>query len=298
MNGVLLVDKPTGRSSHSVVAEVRRVLGTRKVGHAGTLDPMASGLLVVGVGTGTRLLTFLVGLPKGYQATVRLGVTTITEDVDGEVVTRSGIGNGIDPAVLTAALAGLQGTYRQRPSSVSAIKVAGRRAYDRVRAGEEVSLEPREVTVGEIAVVAQRLQTVDGIPVMDISLATQVSSGTYIRALARDLGEAVGTGAHLIALRRTSVGPFDVAAATPLAELTADADLLPLGEVASAVMPTQVLAPADDRAVSHGQRITAPTAASRDDRVALLSEAGDLRAVAQTQDGRWRYLMVVPPKPA
>lgn len=269
------------------------MLGTRKVGHAGTLDPMASGLLVLGVGAGTRLLTFLVGLPKSYDATVRFGVTTTTEDADGDVLSRRGIGSGIDEASLHRALSRFTGTYAQRPSSVSAIKVSGRRAYERVRAGEDVSLPPREVTVGEITVVAPpRPLTVDGVPVLDVSIRTEVSSGTYIRALARDLGEAVGTGAHLTALRRTGVGPFDVAAAVPLADLAPDAQLLTLGHVSSAVLPTRVLGAPEERAVAHGQRI--PVGEAVAGRVALLSAAGDLLAVGHDDAGLWRYDMVVP----
>lgn len=293
MNGLLLVDKPTGRSSHSVVAEARRVLGTRKVGHAGTLDPMASGLLVLGVGAGTRLLTFLVGLPKSYEATVRFGITTTTEDADGDVLSRHGVGPGIDETSLGGALDRFTGTYLQRPSSVSAIKVSGRRAYDRVRAGEAVSLEPREVTVADITVVAAHpTRTVDGVPVLDMSIRTQVSSGTYVRALARDLGDEVGTGAHLTALRRTGVGPFDVAAAVPPADLVPGTPLLSLGQASSAVLPTRVLGGSEERAVAHGQRI--PVGAAVTGRVALLSSAGDLLAVAHDEDGLWRYDMVVP----
>ncbi len=293
MNGLLLVDKPPGRSSHSVVAEARRVLGTRKVGHAGTLDPMASGLLVLGVGAGTRLLTFLVGLPKSYEATVRFGITTTTEDADGDVLSRHGVGSGIDETSLSGALDRFTGTYLQRPSSVSAIKVSGRRAYDRVRAGEAVSLEPREVTVGEITVVAAHpTRTVDGVSVLDMSIRTQVSSGTYVRALARDLGDEVGTGAHLTALRRTAVGPFSVVSAVRLDHLTPTTALLDPGVVATTVLPTVVIGPDEAVAVTHGVRL--PCSVDDDGPTALVDESGGLLSIASCDGGRWRHHMVIP----
>ena len=295
MNGVLLVDKPTGRSSHSVVADARRALGTRKVGHAGTLDPMASGLLVLGVGAATRLLTFMVGLPKTYEATVRFGVTTTTEDADGDIVTCRGVGSGIDDESLAAALQRNTGTYLQRPSSVSAIKVSGRRAYQRVRAGEDVELEPREVHVGELAVGDRTPRVVgDGVSVLDVTIHTRVSSGTYVRALARDLGESLGVGAHLTSLRRTSVGPFDVSTAVPLAAVSGDTEMLSLGQAATAVMPSHVVASGLEHAVGNGQRIPGPGGQRPGDRVALVTGTGDLLAVAHLDEGRWRYDMVVP----
>lgn len=224
---IVLVDKAEGWTSHDVVAKTRRALGTRKVGHAGTLDPMATGLLVLGAGPATRLLTYLVGLDKTYTTTIRLGATTVTDDREGDVTAVA------DPAAVRAVLADseriaagvaqLTGPIEQAPSSVSAIKVDGRRAYDRVRAGEEVELKKRPVTIHafEIGDVREAASD-DGSPVIDIDATVRCSTGTYIRALARDLGADLGIGGHLTALRRSEVGPFNVADATPLAQLVGD----------------------------------------------------------------------------
>lgn len=207
--GILLVDKPQGITSHDVVARARRALGTRKVGHAGTLDPMATGLLVLGVEWATRLLTFIVGLDKTYEATIRLGVTTDSDDADGIETSRVDASTlaAIEDAAVLAGIAGLTGTISQVPSTVSAIKVDGRRAYDLARAGEKVELKAREVTVSRFAVLDVRR----GPGVLDLDVVVDCSSGTYIRALARDLGAGLGVGGHLTALRRTHIGAFDVA---------------------------------------------------------------------------------------
>lgn len=291
-SGILLVDKPVGISSHGAVAAVRRGLGTRKVGHAGTLDPAASGLLVMGIGAGTRLLTYLVGLDKSYRATIRLGVATDTEDAAGVVIARPGCEADIDVAGLLPEFTGAQ---RQRPSSVSAIKVAGRRAYQRVRAGEDVELAEREVTIHDLSLADARPGSQEGVPVVDVDVVTTVSSGTYIRALARDLGLRLGTVAHLTSLRRTAVGPFGLDRAVAIADLTPGTPLLPLGGVARQVLPVVTIAPEEVAAVRFGQRIPAVSveaAAARS--TALLDPAGELLAVAQVLDGRWRYLMVAP----
>ena len=218
-SGILLVDKPGGITSHDVVARARRALGTRKIGHAGTLDPMATGLLVLGVGPATRLLTYLVGLDKTYEATIRLGQATDTDDADGRIVSAADAA-GVTGARIAEGVARLTGRIAQIPSRVSAIKVGGRRAYDLARAGEEVRLDPREVEVSRFEVLAQR--EADGC--LDLDVVVDCSSGTYIRALARDLGADLGVGGHLTALRRTRIGPFPVAEA--VAEPTEDA-LLP-----------------------------------------------------------------------
>ena len=207
-SGLVVVDKPGGMTSHDVVARVRRLAGTRKVGHAGTLDPMATGVLVLGVERATRLLGHLMLTEKAYDATVRLGVATTTDDAEGEV-TASVPTAGLDEASVREAAAAFVGELEQVPSAVSAIKVDGRRAYARVRAGEEVELAPRSVTVHELVVHDVRL----GDDVVDVDLRVRCSSGTYIRAIARDLGAALGVGGHLTALRRTAVGPYDLAVA-------------------------------------------------------------------------------------
>ncbi|HZK04817.1 MAG TPA: tRNA pseudouridine(55) synthase TruB [Actinomycetaceae bacterium] len=222
-DGLLLIDKPGGLTSHDVVARARRALATKKVGHAGTLDPMATGLLVLGVGRATRLLTYIVGRDKVYEATIRLGQSTITDDAEGDLTGSA----GAHDAALTGlddALAALTGTIRQVPSAVSAVKVGGRRAYARVRAGEEVDLPAREVTVHRLDLLDRRAATSqNGTPVVDLDVVVACSTGTYVRAIARDLGAALGTGGHLTSLRRTEVGPFDVADAVMLESLASGA---------------------------------------------------------------------------
>lgn len=221
-SGILLVDKPSGITSHDVVARARRALQTKKVGHAGTLDPLATGLLVLGVGRATRLLTYLVGSDKEYHATIRLGQATTTDDAEGEFISQLGVDeerlSGLD-----GALAGLTGEIQQVPSAVSAIKIDGKRAYARVRAGEEVELPARPVTVLRLEILGRRaVSTADGTRVLDLDVVVECSSGTYVRAIARDLGDKLGTGGHLTALRRSRVGEFDVAQATQLADVTPD----------------------------------------------------------------------------
>ncbi|QKJ19855.1 tRNA pseudouridine(55) synthase TruB [Microbacterium hominis] len=247
--GVVLVDKPGGMTSHDVVARARRALGTRKIGHAGTLDPMATGLLVLGVEGATRLLTFIVGLDKTYEATIRLGVATDTDDADGEIVEAVDAA-GITRAQIDARIAGLTGAISQVPSTYSAIKVDGRRAYDLARAGEEVELKAREVTVSRFDVVAERRAGA----VIDLDVVVDCSSGTYIRSLARDLGAALGVGGHLTALRRTRIGPFGLDAA---ADADAIGDATPLTPAAAAVAVLGRFAVTADEArdLRHGKRL-------------------------------------------
>lgn len=224
-SGILLVDKPSGITSHDVVARARRLVGTRKVGHAGTLDPMATGLLVLGANSSTRLLTFVVGLDKEYLATIRLGAATNTDDADGELgdpADALALAAVTDPAI-SAAVADLTGAILQRPSTFSAIKVGGKRAYAMARGGAEVVLEPRRVTVSAFAVLEVR--RIPGW--IDVDVRVQCSSGTYIRALARDLGERLDVGGHLTALRRTRVGPFGVSEAADLNESLVSALIAP-----------------------------------------------------------------------
>ena len=220
-DGILLVDKPHGISSHRVVSIARRRLGLKKIGHAGTLDPMATGLLLLGAGPSTRLLTHLVGLGKTYTATIRLGVATDSDDADGTPTSVTGVlGADVSEDAVEQAVAAQRGVIDQVPSTVSAIKVDGRRAYDLARKGEEVVLRSRTVTVSRFDVTGRtdHTVTVDGseVAVVDLDVVVDCSSGTYVRALARDVGAALGTGAHLVALRRTAVGPFDVADAVDL----------------------------------------------------------------------------------
>jgi len=231
--GLLLVDKPAGITSHDVVARVRKLAGTRKVGHAGTLDPMATGLLVLGIESGTKLLTFVVGNDKNYLATIRLGQNTTTDDAEGEVLeTRDASQLNIEQ--IEVQIAKLTGDIMQRPSSVSAIKVDGERAYARVRAGESVELPQRPVRVASFEIVSPIRRTGQFI---DLDVEVSCSSGTYIRALARDLGEALGVGGHLTALRRTRIGGFKVADAIDLENAPAELPILPNADAAELILP-------------------------------------------------------------
>jgi tRNA pseudouridine55 synthase len=286
-DGLLVVDKPSGWTSHDVVGRARRLCATRKVGHAGTLDPMATGVLVLGIGRATRLLTFLVGCDKDYTATIRLGQGTITDDAEGEV-TSSAAADGLSREQLEAAVARLTGDLQQVPSSVSAIKVKGERSYHRVRAGEDVQLPARAVTVSRFEVLTTRPGEAHGIPVLDVDVEVTVSSGTYVRALARDLGTALGVGGHLTALRRTRVGAFTLDQAHGLEALTAVGvperiPVTPLADAARAQFTVRELTDAETTAVGYGQRVDSaregrsePVAAFAPDGrlVAMLDESG------------------------
>ena len=254
-SGILLVDKPQGITSHDVVARTRRLAGTRRVGHAGTLDPMATGLLILGVNSSTRLLTYLVGQDKEYLATIRLGSTTTTDDAEGDLVTTADPDAvaAVDDAAIAAGIAALTGAISQVPSSVSAIKVDGKRAYALVRAGEEVTLKSRPVTVSTFEVLDRR----DAGGTVDLDVRVECSSGTYIRALARDLGAALGVGGHLTALRRTRIGPFDVSKAPRLEDLDVAASLIGPADAASVIFPAIDLTADQAVDLGHGKRIDA-----------------------------------------
>jgi tRNA pseudouridine55 synthase len=259
-DGLLVVDKPSGWTSHDVVARARRLCATRKVGHAGTLDPMATGVLVLGIGRATRLLTFLVGCDKDYTATIRLGQGTSTDDAEGEVITTTPAAD-VTMDALAAAVTELTGEIEQVPSAVSAIKVKGERAYHRARAGEDVVLPARPVTVSRFEVVATReSRSGGGIPLLDVDVEVTVSSGTYVRALARDLGAALGVGGHLTALRRSRVGAFSLDVAHDLQSLAAveDPGLVPvvrLAEAAREQFAVRELDAAEATALGYGQRV-------------------------------------------
>ena len=281
-SGLVVVDKPAGLTSHDVVARIRRLAGTRRVGHAGTLDPMATGVLVVGVERATRLLTYLVGADKAYAATMRLGVSTVTDDREGEVVAAPGLA-ALDDDALGAALSGLRGEIQQVPSSVSAVKVNGQRSYARVRSGESVELAARPVTVFRFEVLAARPERLpDGTPVVDLDVEVVCSSGTYVRALARDLGTALASAGHLTKLRRTRVGPYDLSSAATLDALQEEFRVLPIAEAARAAFTARELTEDEARRLAHGQRLEAggtgagPVAAFAPDGtlVALVADAG------------------------
>src|SRR5690349_1345498 len=243
-------------TSHDVVARARRVLSVRKVGHAGTLDPMATGLLILGVGTATRLLGYVGGHDKTYEATIRLGQSTVTDDREGEPLASSSTA-GLDDAAVAAVLAAQTGALQQVPSAVSAVKVDGRRSYDRVRAGEAVELAPRSVTVHRLDVHRITRPTPD---LIDVDVTVECTAGTYIRAIARDAGTALGVGGHLTALRRTTSGPFAVDRAAPVEEAAGallaggGTGFLPLAEAAAAVFPVRTVDDDAARALVHGQR--------------------------------------------
>lgn len=313
-NGILLVDKAEGWTSHDVVAKARRALGTRKVGHAGTLDPMATGLLLLGAGPATRLLTHLVGLDKTYTATIRLGIATVTDDREGDALDRdeterlevaARIAVLTDsPAPITAAAAALTGPIEQAPSAVSAIKVDGRRAYDRVRAGEQVELAKRPVTIHAFELGDPRTARSDrGDEVIDIDATVRCSSGTYIRALARDLGAALGVGGHLVALRRIEVGPFDVAAAVSTAALAdggvGAAEMLDPATVAERLFPVLRLTAQQEIDLGHGKRLEVDPELHPDARLAAAVAAegpgaGRLVGLVEVKRGRTRVVTNFP----
>lgn len=217
-DGLAVIDKDPGVTSHDVVGAVRRLAGTKKAGHAGTLDPIATGVLCIGLGRATKLLRYVTGTSKEYEATIRFGIETSTEDAQGELVRARGA-QGVDAAELALAMANLTGDVLQVPSSVSALKVEGRRAYDLVREGREVALDARPIRVDVFeAVGGPRFAEAGGTPVLDLDVRVVCGAGTYVRALARDLGEALGFGAHLTSLRRTRVGPWDVGEAMRVRE--------------------------------------------------------------------------------
>src|SRR3954447_20267975 len=220
-SGLVIVDKPAGITSHDVVARVRRLAGTRKVGHAGTLDPMATGVLVVGLERATRLLGHLMLTDKAYDTTIRLGVSTTTDDADGELVSAVSAAH-VGEEEVRAVLTEFTGELLQVPTAVSAIKVDGKRAYQRVREGERVELAARPVTVHELVVhdVRRADDAVDAVDAVDADISLRCSSGTYVRAIARDAGARLGVGGHLTALRRTRVGPYGLDVARPLEQLT------------------------------------------------------------------------------
>jgi tRNA pseudouridine55 synthase len=306
--GLVIVDKPAGMTSHDVVARVRRLARTRRVGHGGTLDPMATGVLVVGVERATRLLTYVIGSTKRYSATIRLGQTTVTDDAEGEVT------GGASAALVTedrvrTELARLTGEIEQVPSAVSAIKVDGRRAYARVRAGEDVTLAARKVTVYRLDLGAFRPASsgpagdgpagdgpldgpLDGL--LDLDVDVECSSGTYIRAIARDLGATLGVGGHLTALRRTAVGAFTLAEAVPLDRLAelADPVTMPLPAAAARFFPRRDATPDEARVLGHGGPLKA---VGMDGPYAVFGPDGDVIAVVSERGGRAKAEIVLSP---
>jgi tRNA pseudouridine55 synthase len=287
-DGLIVVDKPGGMTSHDVVSRVRRMAHTRRVGHGGTLDPMATGVLIVGVERATRLLTYLVGADKSYSATIRLGQSTITDDAEGEVVTSADAGALTEERIRRAAAA-FTGPIDQVPSAVSAIKVGGVRSYARVRKGEAVELAARRVTINRLDVTAVRSG-----PVTDVDVDVDCSSGTYIRAIARDLGDALGVGGHLTALRRTAVGLFTLAEAVPLHELAERDDpvMMPLSDAVARVLGRREADADQARVLAHGGSL-API--GRSGPYGVFAPDGRAIAIVSERDGRARPEVVLSP---
>lgn len=277
--GLVVVDKPAGVTSHDVVARVRRLAGTRKVGHAGTLDPMATGVLVLGLDRATRLLGHLMLTEKAYDATVRLGAATTTDDAEGEVTATASPADvaGLDEATIRAAFAEQVGDIEQVPTAVSAIKVDGKRAYQRVRDGEQVELKARPVTIHSLDVLDVR----PGDGTCDVDISVRCSSGTYIRAIARDVGARLGVGGHLAALRRTAVGPYDLAVASTLAELEERFEVLPIAAAARAAFPVLDLDEAQAAAVRVGRALEVELTGL----TALFAPGGDFLALYEPREG-------------
>jgi tRNA pseudouridine55 synthase len=288
-DGLVIVDKAPGWTSHDVVGRMRRLAGTRKVGHAGTLDPMATGVLVLGVNRATRLLAHLVLADKEYTATIRLGQATITDDAEGDIVSSASAAH-LSERDVRDAMTAFVGDIAQVPSSVSAIKVAGRRSYERVRSGDAVELAARPVTVTRFD--ALDLRRADDL--LDVDVAVSCSSGTYVRALARDLGAALGVGAHLTALRRTRVGPFTLAQARTLDDLATLADpvSLPLLDAVRASMPVRTVDEDEARTLSYGRALGARGEAGVH---AAVTADGTVVALLREQEDAARPVLVFTP---
>jgi tRNA pseudouridine55 synthase len=264
-------------TSHDVVAIARRALGTRKVGHAGTLDPMATGILVLGFNSGTRLLQYITNGDKSYAATVVLGAATVSDDVEGEVVSRGDV-SGITDSQIEAELVKMRDTIMQRPSSVSAVKVDGERAYDRVRAGESVELASREVTISQLDITAiRRIENA-----IEVDIEVTCSAGTFIRAIARDCGDALAVGGHLNALRRTRVAGFGLDKAISLTSLKAgEFATLPLVDVARTTFTARELALEEVNELSFGR----PLSPNPDEAIYAAISGQELIALLCNKDG-------------
>jgi tRNA pseudouridine55 synthase len=289
-DGLVIVDKPGGLTSHDVVARIRRLAGTRRVGHAGTLDPMATGVLVVGVEKATRLLGYLTLTEKQYDATIRLGLSSSTDDAEGEL-TKTAPAKDVSPETIAKAVAELTGEIQQVPPAVSAIKVDGQRAYKLTRAGAAPELKPRPVTVYEFTVTAVR-PVGDG-DLLDVDATVRCSSGTYIRALARDLGDKLGTGGHLTALRRTRVGEYGLDGAKTLDQLAERFEVMPLAAAAAAAFGRRDLSADEARRLAHGGRLPAgPPGTGTASPTAAFAPDGSLVALLAEQDGQARPLAV------
>lgn len=287
--GIVVVDKPAGMTSHDVVGRCRRIFGTRRVGHAGTLDPMATGVLVIGVDRATKILGLLTAAPKSYHATIRLGQCTSTEDAEGELLQQVAADHLTDEQI-AAAIAGLRGDIEQVPSAVSAVKVGGRRAYRLVREGNTVDLPARRIRVDRFDITAVRRHA----QLVDLDVEVDCSSGTYIRALARDLGAALQVGGHLVALRRTRVGRFGIQDAVGLDDLAERPRLShSLDQACLLLFPHRELSAEDADAAGHGRPL--PPCGIEG---IYAAATGDGRVVALLRDDGPRTRSVVVIRPA
>ncbi|EST39109.1 hypothetical protein N566_03810 [Streptomycetaceae bacterium MP113-05] len=297
--GLVVVDKPAGFTSHDVVAKMRGIARTRRVGHAGTLDPMATGVLVLGVERATKLLGHLALTEKEYVGTVRLGQSTLTDDAEGEI-TASRDASAVTPEGVRAQVSALTGALMQVPSKVSAVKIDGKRSYKRARDGEEFEIPARPVTVSSFEVHDVRPDRAeDGTQVMDVLVSVVCSSGTYIRALARDMGAGLGVGGHLTALRRTRVGPYRLEGARTLEQLQTERDgeeritLLPLGEAAAAAFPRWDVDARAAQLLVNGARLTMPGGpAGTQGPVAVFGPGDRFLALVESHRGRAKSLAV------
>jgi tRNA pseudouridine55 synthase len=286
--GLVIVDKPAGLTSHDVVARCRRIFSTRKVGHAGTLDPMATGVLVIGVDRATKILGLLTGASKSYAATIRLGQTTSTEDAEGQLLQEVSAEHLADEAIATA-IAGLRGDIMQVPSTVSAVKVCGQRAYRLAREGHTVELAARPVRIDRFELLAIRRHD----QLIDLDVTVDCSSGTYIRALARDLGDALAVGGHLTALRRTGVGRFGLDQARSLDELAERPQLsCTLDEACLQMFPQRQLSVEEAEAAGNGRPLTP---AGIDGVYAAHTAEGEVIALLRDDGPRTKSVVVIRP---
>ncbi|MGW6061604.1 tRNA pseudouridine(55) synthase TruB [Streptomyces sp. NPDC055189] len=291
-DGLVIVDKPSGFTSHDVVAKMRGIAKTRRVGHAGTLDPMATGVLVLGVERATKLLGHLALTEKEYLGTIRLGQNTVTDDAEGEL-TSSADASGIKRDAIDAGIAKLSGDIMQVPSKVSAIKIDGKRSYTRAREGEDFEIPARPVKISAFTVYDVRDAVAeDGTPVLDLVVSVVCSSGTYIRALARDLGADLGVGGHLTALRRTRVGPYKLDAAKTIDQLQEELTVMPVADAAAAAFPRWDVDEKRGRLLLNGVRIEMPEEYAGVGAVAVFDPEGRFLVLAEELKGKAKSLAV------
>ncbi|MGW7070710.1 tRNA pseudouridine(55) synthase TruB [Streptomyces sp. NPDC054855] len=291
-DGLVIVDKPSGFTSHDVVAKMRGIAKTRRVGHAGTLDPMATGVLVLGVERATKLLGHLALTEKEYLGTIRLGQNTVTDDAEGEI-TSSADASTIKRDAIDAGIAKLSGDIMQVPSKVSAIKIDGKRSYARAREGEDFEIPARPVKISAFTVYDVRDAVAeDGTPVLDLVVSVVCSSGTYIRALARDLGADLGVGGHLTALRRTRVGPYKLDAAKTIDQLQEELTVMPVAEAAAAAFPRWDVDERRAKLLLNGVRIEMPGEYAGVGAVAVFDPEGRFLVLAEELKGKAKSLAV------